>query len=168
MIAPALPVTFRKMKTADLSQVIVIERASFSLPWSEGSFRSDLTSNTAARLLVAEQASRVIGYVGYWMIVDEAHVSTLAVAPDDRRQGIGRALLRAAWTSAVAEGAREMTLEVRASNHAAQELYRGIGFLEVGRRRRYYQDNQEDAVLMTRTVSRTEPVARAEEDRAEP
>ncbi len=168
MIAPTLPLTLRQMETADLPQVVAIERASFTLPWSEGSFRSDLTSNTAARLVVAEQEGRVIGYVGYWMIVDEAHISTLAVAPDDRRRGIGRTLLRAAWISARAEGAQQMTLEVRASNHAAQDLYRSLGFSEVGRRRRYYQDNLEDAVLMTRSEPRAGSNSGAEEDRAEP
>lgn len=145
----AAAVVLRLMTIADLPAVMAIERSSFSLPWSEGSFRSDLTTNPAASLIVAERDGRVVGYVGIWKVLDEAHISTLAVAPETRGEGIGEALMQAAMRSAAAAGAVEMTLEVRDSNQPAQWLYRRLGFEVVGRRRRYYKDNLEDAVLMT-------------------
>jgi ribosomal-protein-alanine N-acetyltransferase len=144
----------RAMTLDDVPAVAAIDRASFSLPWSEGNFRSDLSGNPAAHLIVAERPARdgrgIAGYVGYWLIIDEAHLSTLAVEPASRRQGIGRRLLQQAMRLAARQGAQMMTLEVRLSNEAAQELYRQLGFRTVGRRRRYYRDNLEDALLMTR------------------
>ena len=84
-----------------------------------------------------------------WMIVDEAHIATLATHPEARRQGVAKQLLVKALETAYAEGARTALLEVRAGNEAAQSMYRKFGFEEVGRRERYYKDNHEDAVLMT-------------------
>lgn len=143
----------RPMTLGDIPEVAAIDRLSFSLPWSERSYRYELTENPAARLLVAEVSAspraRVIGYVGLWLLVDEAHISTLAVHPTERGRGIGEALLRAAMDVAVRMGAELATLEVRASNRSAQNLYRKHGFEVVGRRPGYYKDNQEDAVLMT-------------------
>lgn len=144
----------RTMRLDDVPAVAAIDRASFTLPWSEGSFRSDLTTNSAANLIVAEMAdgkgASVAGYIGYWLVIDEAHLSTLAVAPSLRRRGIGERLLEEAMRRAVRQGAEMMTLEVRVSNEAAQRLYEKYGFQLVGRRSRYYKDNLEDALLMTR------------------
>jgi ribosomal-protein-alanine N-acetyltransferase len=139
------------MTLADVPQVAAIDRASFPLPWSEASFRSDLDRNPAARLIVAAEGERIVGYAGFWLVVDEAHLSTLAVHPEWRRQGLGDRLLREAMRDAAANGAEMMTLEVRPSNRAARRLYEKHGFQEVGRRPRYYKDNLEDAILMTRT-----------------
>ena len=144
----------RKMTVDDVPAVAAIDRASFSLPWSEGSFRSDLTANPAAHLIVAERPAGngrpIAGYAGYWLVIDEAHLSTLAVDPELRRQGIGRELLQVAMRQAARQGAQLMTLEVRVSNEPAKQLYEKLGFRVVGRRRRYYKDNLEDALLMTR------------------
>ncbi len=142
--------TIREMRLGDLPTVLAIDRQSFSMPWSERSYRFELLENPAAHLLVAQDdEGTVVGYVGFWLIVDEAHISTLAVHPERRRQGIGERLLRAALTWAAALGADLATLEVRASNHAAQALYDKHGFLVVGRRKNYYRDDGEDALLMT-------------------
>jgi ribosomal-protein-alanine N-acetyltransferase len=147
-------VVLRAMTVDDVAAVAAIDRLSFALPWSENSFRSDLTTNPVAHLLVAEQAvaggRRVAGYAGYWLVVDEAHLSTLAVDPGLRRRGIGERILREAMRHASRHGAELMTLEVRVSNDAARRLYAKLGFRNVGRRPHYYKDNLEDAILMTR------------------
>jgi ribosomal-protein-alanine N-acetyltransferase len=146
-------VLIRPMTVADIGEVIVIDRLSFPVAWPERSYRYELTENPAAYLLVAERhaspRSRLVGYIGLWLLVDEAHISTIAVHPTDRGQGIGRALLLAGLEWAARKGAELATLEVRASNEAARRLYRKHGFEVVGRRPGYYKDNQEDAVLMT-------------------
>jgi ribosomal-protein-alanine N-acetyltransferase len=138
----------RKMTLDDLPEVAAIDRASFSLPWPERSFRFEITDNPASRCWVAEADSRVIGMVVLWMIADEAHIATLATREEFRRRGIGTALLVHALNAAKAEGAVSSFLEVRESNRAAQEMYRKLGFVENGRRPRYYKDNNEDAILM--------------------
>lgn len=139
----------RKMKVEDVPAAHEIDRLSFTLPWPERSMRFEVTDNPTSRCWVAEQDGRVVGVLIFWMIVDEAHIATLATHPEFRRQGIAEQLLIAALEKAYAEGARSALLEVRAGNEAAQTLYRKYGFKAVGRRERYYKDNNEDAVLMT-------------------
>lgn len=139
----------RRMTLDDLPAVVALDQMSFSLPWPERSFRFELTDNTASRCWVAERDGRVVGMLVAWILVDEAHIATLAVHPDFRRQGIARELLTHALRSMAEEGAVSSLLEVRESNAAAQELYRQFGYEAVGRRRRYYKDTDEDAILMT-------------------
>lgn len=139
----------RPMRLTDLEAVVTLDRLSFTLPWSERSFRYELTENPAARAWVAEKEGQVVGMLLLWLIVDEVHIATLAVHPEHRQQGIARRLLLQALRSAWEEGARQAFLEVRVSNLAAQHLYRQLGFEVSGRRARYYRDNNEDALLMT-------------------
>lgn len=140
----------RKMTLDDLNQVVEIDRASFSLPWPERSFRFELTDNPAARCWVSEaEDGRVIAMLVLWLIVDEAHIATIATAPEYRRRGIAEQLMVYALKSAMDEGAKSAFLEVRESNMAAQAMYRKYGFVETGRRPHYYKDNDEDALLMT-------------------
>lgn len=143
----------RRMSLADLPEVLEIDHLSFPLPWSERSYRFELTENPASHMLVAVSPEngrpRVLGYAGFWMVIDEAHISTLAVHPDHRRTGLGAELLRAVLDEAARRGAELATLEVRVSNRAAVNLYHKFGFQIVGRRPRYYRDNGEDALLMT-------------------
>ena len=138
----------RPMRLEDVGEVTAIDRASFSLPWPERSFRFELTDNPAARCWVAESDGKIIGSLVLWLVVDEAHIATFATHPDHRQQGIGRALIIHALNAAAAQGATSAYLEVRASNAVAQELYRRLGFVETARRPRYYKDDGEDAVLM--------------------
>jgi ribosomal-protein-alanine N-acetyltransferase len=145
----SLDVIIRLMVEDDLDQVHAIDQISFSLPWPKRAFRYELLENPNSILLVAELSRKVVGAIVVWMIVDEAHISTLAVLPEHRRQGYAQKLVIEALISAVESGAQHATLEVRASNLAAQNLYRGFGFEIVGRRPRYYLDNQEDALIMT-------------------
>jgi len=138
----------RKMTADDIPAVVELDKMSFSLPWPERSFRFELTDNPASRCWVAEVDGRVVGMIVVWLLVEEAHVATLATHPDLRRQGIAKKLLSHALRYLIDEGAQTSFLEVRASNIAAQEMYRKFGYEESGRRRRYYKDNDEDAILM--------------------
>ena len=139
----------RRMTLDDLAQVVAIDTASFSLPWPERSFRFEITDNPASRAWVAEIDGKIVGMIVAWLLVDEAHIATLATHPAFRRQGIARKLLIFSLQSMMSEGALTSVLEVRESNAAAQEMYRKFGFEESGRRPRYYRDNDEDAILMT-------------------
>lgn len=139
----------RRMTVDDVSAVSELDRLSFNLPWPERSFRFEVTNNPNSRCWVAESGGRIVGALVAWLLVDELHIATLATHPDFRRQGIAQALLTHGLKLAVQEGALSSFLEVRASNEAAQALYRKFGYEEVGRRPRYYKDNDEDAILMT-------------------
>ena len=139
---------FRKMTLEDLAAVVELDQISFSLPWPERSFRFELTDNIASRCWVAEVDGRVVGMVVGWMLVDEMHIATIATHPEFRRQGIARKMLSHTLLQAIDEGAQSSFLEVRESNLAAQEMYRQFGYQATGRRRRYYRDNDEDAILM--------------------
>ncbi len=139
----------RKMTEADVPAVGELDRLSFTLPWPERSFQFEVTSNPASRCLVAEVEGRVVGAVVAWLLVDELHIATLATHPEFRRQGIAQALLTAVLRRGAQEGAVSSFLEVRAGNLAAQALYRKFGYEATGLRRRYYRDNDEDAILMT-------------------
>jgi ribosomal-protein-alanine N-acetyltransferase len=119
------------------------------LPWPERSFRFELTDNPASRCWVGEVDGKLVGMIVVWLIVDEVHVATIATHLDFRRQGIAKKLLSHALRQLSNEGAQSSFLEVRASNLAAQEMYRKFGYGESGIRRRYYKDNDEDAILMT-------------------
>jgi ribosomal-protein-alanine N-acetyltransferase len=145
-------VVIRRMTLDDLPAVMRIDHLSLPTPWSERNFRHELIENPASQLLVAEcseKDAQILGFIGFWMLVDEAHISTIAVDPDHRRRGIGELLLCGAMQMAVPLGATMMTLEVRQSNFGAISLYAKQGFQVVGRRKQYYRDNQEDAILMT-------------------
>ena len=144
-----MSLTVRRMTIEDVPTAHEIDVASLTLPWPERSLRFEVTDNPAARCWVAELDGRLVGMLVLWVIVDEAHIATIATHPEYRQQGIASQLLAAALNSAHAEGAQSALLEVRAGNQAAQEMYRKFGFEEVGRRERYYKDNYEDAVLMT-------------------
>lgn len=141
--------SIRKMTMDDLAQVVAIDQVSFSLPWPQRSFQFELTDNETARCWVVELDGRVVAMIVSWMIVDELHVATIATHPEFRGRGIGKRLLLHALHAAKLEGATKSFLEVRESNHAAQAMYRSFGYVEDGRRKEYYKDNNEDAILMS-------------------
>jgi [ribosomal protein S18]-alanine N-acetyltransferase len=132
---------------AHIPEILEIEKRANSAPWSERSFRGELT-NPQSIFLTALEENRVAGFAGVWMVVDEAHVTTVAVHEDFRRQGIGRALTAELLKLAKERGAVCATLEVRASNEHAIALYESLGFYHAARRRGYYPDNREDAIVM--------------------
>ena len=139
----------RRMTLDDIAQVVAIDQSSFSLPWPERSFRYEVTDNPASRAWVAEQDGKIVGMIVVWLLVDEAHIATIATHPEYRRQGIASSLLIHSLMYMRSEGALTSVLEVRESNAAAQEMYRKFGFVESGRRPHYYKDNGEDAILMS-------------------
>ncbi|MGR3762487.1 ribosomal protein S18-alanine N-acetyltransferase [Rossellomorea sp. NS-SX7] len=138
----------RFMTVDDLDAVMEIEHRSFSIPWSREAFYNEIEQNHLSTYLVAEDGEHVAGYCGVWLVVDEAHITNVAVLPDYRGQGLGEALMQKIMEISKKVGARVMTLEVRVSNKAAQGLYRKMGFQDGGIRKRYYSDNQEDALVM--------------------
>ena len=137
----------RPAAAADLDAVHAIEVASFADPWRREGFR-DLMLGGAGRLVVAEADDGVVGFAVSYHAADEAEIANVAVAPAARRRGIGRALVDAVIAAAEAGGKRQVFLEVRASNAAAQALYAARGFAPVGRRAAYYRQPVEDAVVM--------------------
>jgi len=147
-------VQFSPMESGDLDAVLEIERRSFPTPWSAGLFLHELkipfSKTTLARL--TNGTTRVVGYVCRWLVGDEVHILNLAVDPDLRRAGIGRALVDLVLAEAATAGVRSVTLEVRRGNEAAIGLYRRFGFTETGVRRHYY-GRGEDAIIMTRTLA---------------
>jgi ribosomal-protein-alanine N-acetyltransferase len=147
-------IVIRAMRADDILQVMAIDSLSFPNPWPESTYRFEIAENPSAHLLVlemeAEQGTReIVGFAGYWFIIDEAHISTLAIHPDWRERGLGQLILRALLREAAWRGALSATLEVRLGNRVAQRLYERHGFAVVGRRMSYYSDNGEDALLMT-------------------
>jgi len=136
------------MTLEDVPAVIALDKLSFSLPWPERSFRFELTDNPASRCWVYELDGKIVGMIVAWLLVDEAHIATIATHPDHRRQGIARKLLTYALRYMSKEGAVASFLEVRENNTPAQEMYREFGYEAVGRRKKYYKDTGEDAILM--------------------
>lgn len=140
-------ITIRKMTAADIEAVLEIERLCFSDPWSREAFVSELSGQNPCVYFVAEEAGSVCGYMGIWHILDEGHVTNVAVHPDFRGRGIGGALVEKTLEDGRQKGLTAFTLEVRVSNREAQRLYERYGFASVGVRKRYYQ-NDEDALIM--------------------
>lgn len=144
----------REMRAADLPEVEALDQAAFSTPWPKGSFKYELETSTYSICLVAadesaEAGGKIAGVVVVWMIIDEAHIATVAVKAGYRHKGVGRSLLAAALLQALKKGASRSLLEVRAGNLEALHLYYGFGYEIEGIRPGYYQDNDEDALLLT-------------------
>ncbi|WP_416148604.1 ribosomal protein S18-alanine N-acetyltransferase [Salipaludibacillus sp. HK11] len=141
-------VQIRLMDVEDLDEVMEVERDCFATPWTHSVFFNEITKNQFAYYLVVEIKGKVIGYCGLWVIVDEAHITNIAIHSSLRRQGIGDYLFRGALEMAKTLGAVKLSLEVRVSNKSAQALYRKYGLEDGGIRKNYYTDNQEDALVM--------------------
>lgn len=137
----------RRMTMADVDGVAAVEAATFPTPWSRDAFVSEM-KNVAARYLVAEVDGKVVGFGGAWVILDESHITNIAILKKYRGLGMGRALTQALLQYLSNLGAAYATLEVRKSNEVAQSLYVSLGFVKLGVRKRYYEDNQEDAIIM--------------------
>ncbi len=136
------------MTMEDLDKVMEVEKASFLTPWSRQAFVRELTENAFAVYVVGRLGSKVVGYAGMWLIINEAHVTNIAVHPSYRRRHFGERLLQELIDRAKRNNCDRMTLEVRTGNLGAQAMYRRFGFVEQGLRRRYYTDTGEDAIIM--------------------
>ncbi|HEV8229163.1 MAG TPA: ribosomal protein S18-alanine N-acetyltransferase [Candidatus Limnocylindria bacterium] len=152
------PIVIEDMTLDDIAAVQDVERASFPVPWPANAFRHELSQNKNARYIVAREGDRIVGYAGLWLALDEAHITTFAVIPERRRRRIGERMLVRLFDMAGDLKAEWLTLEVRASNFPAQRLYEKYGFRPAGIRRRYYSDNNEDAIIMWTERLRDRPV----------
>ena len=145
---PKLGIVVERMTLDDLQAVQAIERDSFTTPWPPHAYRTEIETNRMAHYIVARRDSEIVGFAGMWLMLDEAHVTTIGVKPELRGQGLGELLFATLMEIALNVNARRVTLECRVSNHSAQALYRKYTFREEGIRRRYYSDNNEDALIM--------------------
>ncbi len=137
----------RRMAEGDLSRLAEVETRCFTIPWSRSMLEEEL-ANPNALYLVAEQDDMILGYAGSWLVFDEGHITNIAVEPSARRTGVGRTLLAALLEGMHGAGVRSATLEVRRGNAPAIALYQSFGFVVEGVRRGYYNDNNEDALIM--------------------
>ena len=145
--ADDLAIGFARM--SDMDDIYEIETLSFPGHWSYDALAVEVRRlRSYSRVLVARQNGRLIAYTVFWVVVDEAHVLNFAVHPDRRRQGIGRRMMQAIFREAKRMGLKRITLEVRVSNDAARQLYEKMGFRTLAVRRRFYEDNGEDAYVM--------------------
>jgi ribosomal-protein-alanine N-acetyltransferase len=140
--------TIRPMTMTDIDQVMVVEHSAFEVPWSREAFENEMSSNQFASYFVADFEGKIIGYCGIWVIVDEAHITNLAVLSGYRGYKVGESLLRHVMLHALSQHAHSVSLEVRVSNQVAQNLYRKLGFRDGGIRKNYYSNNGEDALVM--------------------
>lgn len=138
----------RAMTLEDIPTIITIEEVSFSTPWKVESFESEIRDNNLSRYYCLETNDNIIGYMGLWIVMGEAHITNIAIWPGCRGQGWGEYLMRTVMNKMVSSGVRRLTLEVRITNETAQNLYSKIGFRAAGVRKKYYSDNQEDALIM--------------------
>ncbi len=141
----------RAMRSDDLPRVMEVEREAYTMPWTEATFRG-LLRRRDADLFVAEIEGEIAGYAVFWAVLDQGELGNVASAPDFRRRGVARALIDAVLERAAERGVREVFLEVRISNDGARRLYESYGFVEVGRRRNYYMEPLEDALVMKKQV----------------
>jgi len=132
----------------DVKALAEMDKICFKAPWSEQSFFEEITTNKIAKYIVAEIDDKIVGYAGIWLILDEGHITNVAVHPDYRRKGIAKAIISEIMAISEEAGANLFTLEVRASNESAILLYEGFDFIQVGIRKGYYEDNGEDAIIM--------------------
>ncbi len=151
MFIPPFPYQIRPMQLSDLDAVLTIDRLSFPTPAKKKLYVYELTENEMARYACLTVHEEIIGYVGYWIMGDEVHISTIATHPDWRGKGLGELLLLYMLLSVYQQPITMVTLEVRRSNRIAQALYRKYQFELVGERPRYYRDTGDDALIMTRT-----------------
>lgn len=138
----------RPMQHSDLGRITDLEKQCFTTPWSKQLFEDELAREDTCRWLVLELEGSIAGYMGWWRVMDEAHITNLAVDALKRKRGLGRILVKAVLQQALEQGCSKATLEVRLSNQPAVSLYRSFGFTEAAIRPGYYSDNGEDALLM--------------------
>jgi ribosomal-protein-alanine N-acetyltransferase len=155
MVQLRQPLAIQPMREADVATVQEIERQIFSTPWPKNAYFRELSSRSSAHYIVLRRGTQtvgdedeLIGYAGMWKMYDEAHVTTIGVRRDLQHHGYGRILFAGLVQAAYDMGAKWVTLEVRTSNESAMRMYESFGFKVIGRRRGYYTDNGEDAIVM--------------------
>lgn len=160
-------VLINRMEVKHIPEVCKLEKICFATPWTESMFIDELEKNPLSRyfvLLDKAMPSKVVAYAGYWKIFDEGHITNVAVRPEWRKKQLGFYLMQQMMTYAEAEQIHAMTLEVRRSNEAARGLYEKLGFVVEGVRKKYYEDNKEDALIMWCRQQHTEGITEHERD----
>lgn len=145
--------TIRRAHPKDIDAIVKLEMLCFACPWSRNAFFHDIVTNPLARYFVVEKEENVIAYGGIWLLPPEGHITNIAVHPDHRKKGVGKALLAYIIGKSEVEGMTCQTLEVRVNNYSAIALYHSFGFCEAGVRKNYYEDTNEDALIMWRDSS---------------
>lgn len=141
-------ISYRLMTVKDIADVVKIEEEAFATPWTAEVFEHEMTGNNYAHYIVATNEEKVIGHCGMWIVLDECHITNIAVLKEYRGHGIGEKLLRESIQLCEELDVKLMTLEVRVSNEVAQNMYRKLGFQDGGIRKNYYTDDREDALVM--------------------
>ncbi|MFD1929616.1 ribosomal protein S18-alanine N-acetyltransferase [Sporosarcina siberiensis] len=141
-------ILYREMVAEDIPAVVGIEEEAFPTPWTTEIFEHEMNGNEYAYYVVAEVDNEVIGHMGMWIVLDECHITNVAVREHMRGNGIGEGLMRECMDFCKELAVRTMTLEVRLTNSTAQNLYRKLGFQDGGIRKNYYSDDHEDALVM--------------------
>lgn len=141
----------RKMVEEDIDSVLAIEKEAFTTPWSKQAFTAEIRENLLAYYLVAEVEEKVVGYGGIWLILNEGHITNIAVKEEYKGIKVGANILEGLICYCMQNGIDNMTLEVRESNVIAQKLYKKYDFISYGLRPKYYSDDNEDAIIMWRT-----------------
>lgn len=141
----------RLAEERDIDALAKLDSLCFTLAWSRSSFEFEIKENLKAIYLVADYKGKIFGYGGIWIILDEGHITNIAVHPDFRNMGIGAKLLTDLIELSERRGANKQTLEVRVSNYPAISLYNKLGFKTAGKREKYYEDNGEDALILWRS-----------------
>ncbi|CDQ41455.1 ribosomal protein S18-alanine N-acetyltransferase [Virgibacillus salexigens] len=144
MIEPVI----RRMEIMDIDAVIEVERTSFSTSWTKDIFYQEISDNPYAHYFVMELDKKIIGYIGTWIVLDDAQITNLAIQPIYRGKSLGEKLFHYTMQYAIIRGVSRLSLEVRESNTIAQNLYQKFGLVPGGLRKNYYTDNQEDAIVM--------------------
>lgn len=141
-------IEYRRARPEDLKRLVELEESCFAIPWNEGAIKSEISHSRLKCYVVAEKNGEILGYGGLWIILDEGHINRICVLPKYRNRHIGRDVVKALMAESMKEGCTSFTLECRASNEHAIRLYLGLGFKKDGTRKHYYEDNDEDAVIM--------------------
>ncbi|MEI4770028.1 ribosomal protein S18-alanine N-acetyltransferase [Psychrobacillus sp. FJAT-51614] len=144
-----MEINYRRMTIEDIDQILRIEQEAFTLPWTREAFAHEMTTNLYSYYIVAEtEEKEIVGYCGMWIVMDESHITNVAVTEKMRGRKIGEGLMREAIRVVLEHEVVLMTLEVRVSNDVAKNLYYKLGFQDGGIRKNYYTDTQEDALVM--------------------
>lgn len=138
----------QRMQVSDLDRIVELEQLCFTSPWSKQAFLYELNENPYGYYVILKEHAQIVAYLGLWLDAERAQITTLGVDPDHRGQGYGKALLEHMFDVCSSKKVTNYSLEVRVSNRAAISLYKRYGFVQVGLRKAYYQDNFEDAYLM--------------------
>lgn len=147
-----MDIIIKEMTEEHIDDVLEIEKISFTTPWSKDSFVVEITQNMLAKYVVAEVDGKIVGYGGIWLIIDEGHITNIAVHKDYRGLGVSKKIIEGLINVCSQRNIRAMTLEVRKTNEVAKNLYKQYGFKEYGIRPKYYADNNEDAIIMWKRI----------------